>query len=224
MRNIYKCSKGYVESPSECRELAEPLVDASRRTALSKLMSYVLRHSPKDACIELESGGWVSIEELVKGIKECWRNKERYQWVTPEHVLAIAALDPKGRFEIRGGKIRALYGHSKNISPDKLPTYHEDNSVKTLYHGTATNFLKQIMREGIRPGRRHYVHLTTDPYIAAETGSRRGVPVILEVDADCLRLRGIKVLKASNVIYLVKYVPPDCIRQVVKNVLTNSQE
>ena len=62
MRTIYRCGERYVESSSECRELAEPLIDASRRTALSKLMSYILRHSPSDACIELEKGGWVSIE------------------------------------------------------------------------------------------------------------------------------------------------------------------
>jgi len=222
MGNIYRCGERCVESPSECEEEAEPLIDASRRTALSKLMSYILRHSPKDACIELENGGWVRIEDLVKGIRECWRNKELYQWVTPEHIVAIAVLDPKGRFEIRNGKIRAVYGHSKSISTDKLPTYHEDRSVKTLYHGTASHLLQPILREGIRPKRRHYVHLTTEPSIAAETGSRRGAPVVLEVDADCLRSRGFKVLRASNVIYLVKYVPPDCIRRVMKNVLTNS--
>ncbi len=223
MRSIYKCGKGYVESPSDCNESAKPLIDASKRTALSKLMSYILRHSPGDACIELEKGGWVSIEELVRGIRECWRNKEKYRWVTPEHIIAVASLDPKGRFEVRDGKIRAVYGHSKSISPDKLPTYYEDNSVKILYHGTASHLLRPIMKEGIRPRRRHYVHLTTDPVIAAETGARRGIPVVLEVDADCLRSRGIKVLKASNVIYLVEYVPPDCVRHVMKNVLTKSQ-
>ncbi len=221
MRCIYRCGERYVESPSECRKPAEPLIDASRRMALSKLMSYILRHSPADACIELEKGGWVSIEELVKGIRECWKNRGSYQWVTPEHVIAVAVLDPKGRFEIRDRKIRAVYGHSKNISPERLPTYDEDRSAKILYHGTASHLLKPILEEGIRPGRRHYVHLTTDLSIASETGSRKGTPVVLEIDADCLRSKGYKVLRASNVIYLVKYVPPDCIRRVMKNVLTN---
>lgn len=216
MRGIYRCGERYVESPSECMESAEHLVDASWRKALSKLMSYILRHSPGDACVELEKGGWVSIEELVKGIKECWRNRESYQWVTPEHVVAVATLDPKGRFEIRDGKIRAVYGHSKGISPERMPTYYEDRSAKILYHGTASHLLKPILREGIRPGRRHYVHLTTDPSIASETGSRKGTPVVLEIDADCLRSKGYKVLRASNVIYLVKHVPPDCIRRVMK--------
>ncbi len=223
MKGIYRCGKRFVESLSECKELAELLIDVSRRVALSKLISYILRHSPADACIDLEKGGWVSVEELVKGIRECWRNKERYQWVTPEHVMAVATLDPKGRFELRDGKIRAVYGHSKSISPERLPTYDEDRSAKILYHGTASHLLKPILREGIRPGRRHYVHLTTDPSIASETGSRRGTPVVLEIDADCLRLKGYKILRASNVIYLVEYVPPDCIRRVMKNVLTNSQ-
>jgi len=222
MRNIYRCGKRYVESPSECSGEAELLIDSSKRVALSKLMSYILRHSPKDACIELEDGGWVSINELARGIKECWRNKELYQWITPDHIVAVASLDPKGRFEIRNNKIRAVYGHSKNIDPRKLPTYEEDTSVRALYHGTTSKLLLPILEQGIKPKKRHYVHLTTDPLIAEETGSRRGPPVILEVDADCLRSRGFKVFKASNVIYLVKYVPPECIRRVMKNVLTNS--
>ncbi len=198
-------------------------ITEKKRTALSKLMSYILRHSPKDACIELEKGGWVSIDQLARGIRECWRNKELYQWVTPEHIIMIASLDPKGRFEVKDGKIRAVYGHSKGISPDKLPQYPVDTAAKVLYHGTASHFLSSILRNGIRPEKRHYVHLTSDPTIAAETGSRRGVPAVLEVDAECLRRKGFTVMRASNVIYLVKYVPPDCIRRVMKNVLTKSQ-
>lgn len=221
MRGIFKCGHTYVESPDECGETVEPLIDASNRRALSRLMSYILRHSPRDACIELEKGGWVGIEELVMGIRECWKNRERYHWVMTEHVMAVAALDPKGRFEVRNGRIRAVYGHSKSISPDKLPTYEEDSSVKVLYHGTASHLLKPILAEGVRPGKRYYVHLTTDPVTASETGSRRGTPVVLEIDAECLRRSGYKVLRASNVIYLVEYIPPECIRSVMKKVLTN---
>jgi putative RNA 2'-phosphotransferase len=210
LKTIYRCRVcgRYVEEPVHCGVRAEPVLDGRRRVMLSKLMSGLLRHYPWEAGLHMDRGGWVSIDELVEGIRSRWRNKELYQWVTREHVIAVAMLDPKGRFEIRDNMIRARYGHSVNVDIE----YPVVEYSRPLYHGTSINSLSKIMIEGIKPMKRRYVHLTTSFEDARETGSRHGRPVVLVVDTSCLKEHELQLYKATDKIYLVKYVPPQCIK------------
>jgi hypothetical protein len=48
-------------------------------------------------------------------------------------------------------------------------------------------FLPSILAEGLRPGRRNAVHLSSDVATARVIGGRRGRPVVLRVDAARLR-------------------------------------
>ena len=214
MKDVYKCKRcgKYVEEPVHCGTKAELLMSGKDRLALSKLISYILRHNPSAVGLKMGSDGWVRISDLVRGIKEVWVNKERYQWVTGEHVRALAALDPKGRFEVKGDLIRARYGHSKSLGLKVVINYEVDTVSRVLYHGTTVAYLPSILKEGIKPMRRQYVHLTTDKGIACETGARHGKPAVLVIDAECLRNSGITVLKASEVVRLAEYVPAKCIK------------
>ncbi len=213
MRPIYKCVDGrYVENPNECIGGWTLLIDPVRRVKLSKLISGILRHFPQEACVEPDSEGWVKIDELVRGIKKCWHNRELYQWVTYEHVVAIARLDPKGRFELKNGMIRARYGHSFRV----FINYPRIKWDKPLYHGTSLSSLKSILKEGIKPMKRQYVHLTIDEETAIDTGRRHGKPVVLIIDPKCLERHGYELLYATDRIFLTKYVPPDCIVRVKK--------
>lgn len=210
MKPIYKCRVcgKYVEEPYHCGERTQLFLDSGRRTRLSKLLSGLLRHYPWEIGLRPSSDGWVSVRELVRGIRERWRNKELYQWVTEEHVRAIAMLDPKGRFELNNDRIRARYGHSIPVEIE-YPAVKLD---KTLYHGTSLDRLTSILSEGIKPMKRRYVHLTLEPGEAVETGKRHGKPVVLAIDPACLEEKSIKVYRATSRIYLAKYVPPECIK------------
>jgi len=212
MKNIYKCSicGNYVEEQFHCNARAQLLIDSKRREMLSKLISGILRHFPWEVGLTLSSEGWVNIDELVSAIKTKWRNKQLYQWVSGEHVIALATLDPKGRFEVSGTRIRARYGHS---IPVKI-RYEEDREVKVLYHGTSNINLHSILKTGIKPVKRLWVHLTISANNACNVAQRHGgKPVVLTIDVDCLRRQGLKAYKATNTIYLVKYVPKECIRK-----------
>lgn len=209
LKDIYKCMVcgRYVEEPIHCGRKAVLVLDMRRRVRLSKLMSGLLRHYPWEARLSIDKEGWVSIDELVKGIKNYWRNKELYQWVTREHIVAIALLDPKGRFEINGDRIRARYGHSIDVKIE----YTIEYPIEKLYHGTTTNKLASILREGLKPMKRRFVHMTTSYSDALENARRHGVPVVLMVDVKCLEKHDIPVYKASKNIYLAPRVPPECI-------------
>jgi putative RNA 2'-phosphotransferase len=217
LKPIYRCRVcgAFTEEPVHCGQPAEMFMTGEQRLRLSKLMTTLLRHLPHEAGLKLDREGWVSIDELVHGIREKWRNRHLYRWVTRDHVLAVALLDPKGRFQVdlEKGRIRAAYGHTirvelgyKPLKPSEMPP--------VLYHGTTADKLGSIMREGLKPMRRIMVHLTIDPQTAIETGRRHGSNVVLlTVDTGCLQKNNIPVYKASDVVYLAPRVPPQCIKE-----------
>lgn len=211
MKGIYKCliCGEITEEPTHCGARAKPLLSSSSREKLSRLMSYLLRHNPGIVKLKMDKEGWVNIDELVNAIRSRWR-RGSYSWVAREHILAVAALDPKGRFQVEEDRIRTRYGHNRELKVQIK--YEADGATKILYHGTTAESLESIMSQGIKPMSRAYVHLTTDPNDAYEVAARHGAKiVILMIDADCLRKHGYHVLIATLKIRLAKYVPPQCI-------------
>ncbi|MEB3779841.1 MAG: RNA 2'-phosphotransferase [Desulfurococcales archaeon] len=206
--SIYKCKDGvYVESPGECRDIQDVL-HASKRVILSKKLAGILRHYPHRYGISLTREGWARISDILKAL----RKTPGFEWVEYWHIEAIAHLDPKGRYEVKNGFIRARYGHS--IDVDVKPDY----SVKPpriLYHGTSRGNVDKILAEGIKPMKRKMVHLTSSLDDAIETGKRHGRRIsIIIVDVECLESKGLIVGKAGKTVYVVKYVPPECINKV----------
>ena len=90
------------------------------KTRISKYMSYLLRHDPKD--LKMDEHGFVDFNELLQKIKEKFPDAD-------EPLIVEIVERSERRFELRDGRIRALYGHS---IPIKLGL-KEDSSVKILY-------------------------------------------------------------------------------------------
>lgn len=180
----------------------EEFLKSRERVKISKLMSYILRHAPWEFGVDVDEAGFVSLDELIKALRKV------HPWIEEKHVLWIVENDPKGRFEIRGNKIRARYGHTFDVSLD----HEEDVDVKVLYHGTPRRNLEKILREGIKSMKRKFVHLTTSKKEAYETGRRYGRDVVvILVDAECLRKKGYRIYKAGKNVRIVEFVPPECI-------------
>lgn len=211
MRDIFLCREGtYTEDPGECRSGVADRLRGDLRLRLSKLLAGILRHFPESYGVRVDERGWASIDELVTALR-----RAGYWWVSRWHVEAIGVLDPKGRYEVRDGRIRARYGHSINVSVEPL-SY---DAPPILYHGTLEDNLGSIMKNGILKMRRVKVHLTSSLEDAIETARRHGSRVaVLVVDTSCLRERGLVVARASKTVYVVDYVPPDCIKRVIRGV------
>ena len=79
---------------------------------------------------------------------------------------------------------------------------------EVLYHGTVERFLAAILAEGLRPMRRHHVHLSPDEATALRVGARRGEPVVLTVDAARMHADGHEFRMSGNGVWLVAGVPP----------------
>jgi putative RNA 2'-phosphotransferase len=205
VKPIYRCRVCgcFTEERSHCGVPAELLLDGRSRERLSKLMSGLLRHFPEAGGLRLDPQGFVGIEELAEALRRLG-----HQWVGEEHVRAVAELDPKGRFEVAGSAIRARYGHS---IPVRI-RYEVEYPAQPLYHGTSRSRLDSILSVGLLPMKRLYVHLTTSLEDALERARRFPDPVVLAVDPLCLKKRGLRVFKGGKNVYLVRRVPPDCLK------------
>ena len=171
----------------------------ARHVRASKMLACALRHKPGEFGIELDAHGWAQVGPLVRGMKD----KVEFSRDILEHIVAT---DPKGRYEFdaRHARVRARQGHS--VPVDVELERREPPAV--LYHGTATKYLDKIMREGLRPMRRLYVHLSPDRRTALKVGSRHGEPVVLKVDAAAMAAEGREFYLSRNGVWLTGPVEP----------------
>ena len=172
------------------------------RREVSKQMAYLLRHEPSGMSIDGE--GFVKLEELLSKLRERWKN------LTEVELREIVEEDPKGRYEISDGKIRALYGHSIDVEPD-LP----EVEIDVLFHGTSEKAADRIDREGLKSQGRRKVHLSARKEDAIEVGKRHTPePVLLEVDASGAVDFGVVFQRASERVYVTDFVPPKFISKL----------
>ncbi len=170
----------------------------------SKFLSWALRHDPGKIGLELDRSGWAEISKLI----DCARG--RGVRLTRDLIFEIIETDAKGRYQLSDDltRIRALYGHSVQVDLSLAPK----RPPGVLYHGTATRFLHSIMKRGISPGRRQFVHLSPDIETARQVGARHGKPVILEIDSERMHEEGIELYQSTSETWLVKSVPAKFIR------------
>lgn len=171
------------------------------KVRVSRYLSYLLRHNPED--LRMDERGFVSLAEILSKLRR------RFPQVTGELIREIVEKSERRRFEIKDGRIRALYGHSIPVKLD----LREDREVKVLYHGTTREAVHRILRDELKPMRRNWVHLSPTVEIAELIGLRRtSRPAILEIDVEKARRDGLKFYKATEEIYLCREVPPKYIR------------
>jgi putative RNA 2'-phosphotransferase len=174
---------------------------------LSKFLALILRHQPERFGLPLDEAGWASLSEVM----EILQGLPNFRWATRTDVMRLVeegAGDTKRRFEVdeEGKKIRARYGHT--LSQD----IHYELCVPParLYHGTASEKVATIRREGLRAMARQYVHLSVDRENAARVGARHTAhPVILTVRAEKAQAAGIAFYQADDVVYLARHIPPE---------------
>lgn len=172
---------------------------------LSRRMSKALRHAPAEFGLELDSGGWVDLDLFVAAMSTPHRP------VTRELIEQVVATSDKQRYAVdaTGTLIRANQGHSVTVDLHLEPTTPPD----VLFHGTVDRFLPAIRHEGLRPMKRHHVHLSADASTATNVGQRRGKPVVLRVDAAAMTRAGHVFFRSANGVWLTDAVPPSYLNE-----------
>ncbi len=172
----------------------------NRARSISRRLALVLRHRPESIGVELDSQGWVAVDELLPALA---RHGLRLGRAELEHVVAT---NDKQRFAFDAdhNRIRANQGHSLDVDLGLAPV----PPPPTLYHGTVEKFRADIATAGLRPGTRRHVHLSQDVATARRVGSRRGAPVVLTVDAAAMIAAEFVFFRSANGIWLTDHVPP----------------
>ena len=169
---------------------------------LSQEISYALRHAPWEYELELDSEGFVPIAQLLAAINE---NGKHGREITVADIEYIIANSDKTRFEIQGDRVRALYGHTIPMHISKEPIV----PPAVLYHGTTHKAAQIILKDGLKPMKRQYVHLSVDTDTAVQVGKRRDSdPVILKIDAAKAHSDGVVFYKGNDKVILADYVAP----------------
>ncbi|MFF2728400.1 RNA 2'-phosphotransferase [Streptomyces sp. NPDC058008] len=177
-------------------------MDERRTVKVSKYLSKHLRHQPERIGIRLDPHGWVAVDELLRACNQ------RGMALTREELDHVVAVSDKQRFAVEGDRIRANQGHSVTVDLDLPPA----EPPAYLYHGTVAKVLAAIRAEGLRPMNRHHVHLSPDRETAVRVGARRGVPVVLSVDAGAMHRAGHLFHVSANDVWLTDAVPPRFLR------------
>jgi len=163
-------------------------------TSKGKYLSFILRHSMEDFNAGLiDESGYMSISDLVK------------KGFTEELIEEIVNTNNKARYEYNEDhtKLRARQGHSIPVDVGLTPT----TPPEILYHGTAERFIPSILKEGLKPMSRLYVHLSSDKETAINVGKRHGKPVVLTINTQEMVDDGYQFFLSNNGVWLVKEVP-----------------
>jgi putative RNA 2'-phosphotransferase len=167
---------------------------------ISKFLSYVLRHDPGSIGIKLDAEGWVDVRALLAASKKAGKA------FSDAELREVVATNDKKRFTLSedGLRIRAAQGHSVKVSLGLTPSA----PPPILYHGTAVRNLDGIFAEGLKPGSRQQVHLSSDPNTAQTVGERHGRATVLVVDTKKMAAEGVLFFQADNGVWLTDHVPP----------------
>ena len=168
---------------------------------LSRFLSFLLRHKPESIELNMDSEGWVNVNELIRKI-----NFNTKYHINKTILEEIVATDNKGRYVFKGKNndfIRACQGHSIKTVDLK---FEDVKPPEILYHGTSKNHYELIKASGIKPMTRQYVHLSGDYDTAVNVGSRHGEVVVLKINARKMYEEGLKFYKSENGVWLTDFV------------------
>jgi putative RNA 2'-phosphotransferase len=166
---------------------------------LVRTIGFALRHNPAHFGLDLDEGGWASLEDLVIAIRF-----DRYDWALIDEPVLKAVIGGSDRFEIRDSRIRATYGHS--IELGKPPPVAAPPPL--LFHGTTEEALEAIRREGLKPMGRRFVHLTSDREYAMQVANAKQSDTVVIVQAATANIAGRVFRCASSRVWLTERIEP----------------
>lgn len=173
---------------------------------LSRAVSHALRHEPWLYELEIDDEGWTRVDDLLEALR---LTRSNWKHLAKEDLEEMIARSEKRRHEISGDKIRALYGHSL---PGKLKKTAAQPPFE-LFHGTTPASAALVLREGLKPMGRQFVHLSIDSETAAKVGRRKCEnPVILLVQAGSASAAGVVFYRGNETVWLADDVPSQYIR------------
>ena len=164
---------------------------------ISRFLTYLLRHRPKEYPLVFDKRGFVDWRDVVELVQE------RFYDVTEEQIGSVVSGSEKKRFELGDGKVRATYGHSFPVDLGGAAA----EPPPMLYHGAARDLAQSILRHGLRPRDRQYVHLSVTAEDAESVARRYDpAPAVIVVDVRAAQSEGLRFYE-SGPLFLAENIP-----------------
>ena len=191
-----------------CGQTGRFLLNDRELDHLGRILTGVLRHFPDRYGLAVDAHGWIELAAIARAITQ---RHPVYRWLRPQHLVAIAETDAKGRYEVRDDRIRATYGHTLEVDLD-LPT---EDIPEHLYYPVTADEAAIVLEVGLRPSDRKKVHLSKTAADALAAGKvRTPEPILLEVDVHRAQQDGIVIMRAGKTVYLVDRIPAELLRRL----------
>ena len=191
-----------------CSKKGKFLMNERELNSLSRIIAGALRHFPEKLGLMMDGKGWVDLSSLIDAIGT---SRSGFDWLRVHHVEALVYTDPRGRYQIDGGMIRATYGHTINIDLSDLPIAEIDE----LFYPVTEEEADIILEGGLFPTDRKKVHLSGSLEKAIEAGKvRTEEPLILKIDGKKAKDAGINIYHAGKDVYLADRIDAKYISKV----------
>lgn len=206
------------ESCPVCKEKGKFLMTDKELNSLGRIMAGVLRHFPEKLGVMIDGHGWIDISEFVEAIGV---SRSGFHWIRNHHIEAIAISDPKGRYQIDGGMVRATYGHTIDVDLDDLPPADVDE----FFYPVTEEEIDIILEGGLNPIDRKKVHLSGSIEKAIEAGRvRTEEPLILRIDGAKALKAGIKIYHAGKDVYITDRIDAKYLSKVDESKIKELEE
>jgi len=164
---------------------------------LSRFLTYVLRHKPRDYPLAIDRQGFAAWQEVVDLVQQ------RFYDANEQQIRDLINGSEKKRFELRGDRVRATYGHSFPLELNE-PTAEPPAQ---LFFSAARDIAQGILRNGLKPRDRQYVHLSRTAEEAASIARRLDPnPAVLVIDAQAACDAGVRLFEAGP-LFLAEGIP-----------------
>ena len=201
-----------------CGEKGKFLMDDRELNSLGRIIAGVLRHFPEKLGVMIDGHGWVDVSEFVEAIGI---SRSGFHWLRNHHIEAIVLTDPKGRYQIDGGMVRATYGHTIDINLDDLALADIDE----FFYPVTEEEIDIILEGGLNPIDRKNVHLSGSIEKALEAGRvRTEEPLIIKIDGAKAKKDGIKIYHAGKDVYITDRIDAKYISKVDESEIKQSEE
>jgi putative RNA 2'-phosphotransferase len=206
------------EACPACDKKGKFLMNEKELNSLSRILAGALRHFPEKFGLMMDGKGWVDILSLIDAIGT---GRSGFNWLKAHHIEALVSTDPRGRYQIDGGMIRATYGHTIDVNLDDLPLAEIDE----FFYPVTEEEIDIILEGGLHPIDRKKVHLSGTVEKAIEAGKvRTDSPLILKIDGKKAKKAGLKIYQAGKDVFITDAIDVKFISKVKESKKKKSKE
>lgn len=160
-------------------------INTNKSIALSKLLSWVLRHGANELNVPIDSNGFIDVDDLLRLRQFTVKN------YTLCDIKFVVANDRKSRFALIESngciKIKANQGHSMRTVVDlSLNPVTSPTPFPIVVHGTFRKHWSSILATGLRCMNRVHIHFaTTQKWTPTTTAGISGLRENCEILIYC---------------------------------------